>query len=388
MPYRILILDTEFEMGGKEKKLFDFIRRTDRSRYQIAVCCLKQGGYFKSKIEALGVRFYDGLLRHKYDALSFGRFRSIVKAERTQIIYTFSHPVTVIFSFVARALGLVDRVVVSYHATGREDGGRMVPAYLLPMLRRADMLLAVAEMQKRQLVDVEHLPADRIHVIHNGVDTTAYHAPEGNERAVARDALRLPREGVVLVTVASLKPAKNIDVLLRASADWLGSHADARLVLVGDGPDRAALESLAERLGVRERVLFTGVRDDIPDILRAADTLVLPSKWGTETFPNVVLEAMASGLAVITTDVGSVREMVEVDASALVVPPDDEAALRGAIERVAGDAAVRDALGRHGRVIAEARFSLEAMCRRREAVFDALLAPRPPAGARHLENDQ
>jgi glycosyltransferase involved in cell wall biosynthesis len=102
----------------------------------------------------------------------------------------------------------------------------------------------------------------------------------------------------------------------------------------------------------------------------------------------VVLEAMASGLAVITTDVGSVREMVEVDASALVVPPDDEAALRGAIERVAGDAAVRDALGRHGRVIAEARFSLEAMCRRREAVFDALLAPRPPAGARHLENDQ
>ncbi|HET6348076.1 MAG TPA: glycosyltransferase family 4 protein [Candidatus Krumholzibacteria bacterium] len=388
MPYRILILDTEFEMGGKEKKLFDFIRRTDRARYQISICCLKQGGYFKPRIEGLGVRFYDGLLRHKYDALSFRRLRTILKAERTQIIYTFSHPSTVIFSFMARALGLVDRVVVSYHATGREDGGRMVAGYLLPMLRRADMLLAVAEMQKRQLVDVEHLPAGIIQVIHNGVDIDAYHAAEGNERARARDALGLPREGVVLVTVASLKSAKNIDVLLRASAGWLRSGADARLVLVGGGPDRAALESLAEQLGVRDRVLFTGVRDDIPDILRAADALVLPSKWGTETFPNVVLEAMASGLAVITTDVGSVREMVEVNASALVVPPDDEAALKDAIERVAGDAALRSSMGRRGRAIVEARFSLDAMCRRREAVFETLLAPHPAAGARLSGNDQ
>ena len=265
MPYRILILDTEFEMGGKEKKLFDFIRRADRSRFQIAVCCLMRGGYFKSKLEALGVPFYDNLLRNPYDALAFRSLRAVIRAEKTQIIYTFSHPSTVIFAYLARLSGLVERFIVSYHATGREEGGRMIPTYLLPMLRRADLLLAVAEMQKDHLVRAEGLPADKIRVIHNGVDTIAYHPADAHERARARHELGLAPDSVVLVSVASLKPAKNIDVLLRAAADRLRATAPTRLLLVGDGPDRGGLEALAVTLGVRDRVVFAGLRDDIPD---------------------------------------------------------------------------------------------------------------------------
>ena len=265
MPYRILILDTEFEMGGKEKKLFDFIRRADRSRFQIAVCCLMRGGYFKSKLEALGVPFYDNLLRNPYDALAFRSLRAVIRAEKTQIIYTFSHPSTVIFAYLARLSGLVERFIVSYHATGREEGGRMIPTYLLPMLRRADLLLAVAEMQKDHLVRAEGLPADKIRVIHNGVDTIAYHPADAHERARARHELGLAPDSVVLVSVASLKPAKNIDVLLRAAAKL----ADARPRRTGScwsetGPIAALSSRWRRALGVRDRVVFAGIRDDIP----------------------------------------------------------------------------------------------------------------------------
>jgi glycosyltransferase involved in cell wall biosynthesis len=131
-------------------------------------------------------------------------------------------------------------------------------------------------------------------------------------------------------------------------------------------------------------VTFAGVRDDVANVLRACDVLVLSSRVGTETFPNVVLEAMATGLPVITTDVGSVREMVEDGRSALVVPVEDEAALREAIERLVGDAGLRSAFGARGRAIVDARFRIETMCAARESLFEELLAG---AGAPDRESE-
>jgi glycosyltransferase involved in cell wall biosynthesis len=379
MPYRVLILDTEFEMGGKEKKLFDFIRRTDRSRFEISVCCLKQAGYFRSKLEALGVRVYEGMLHHRFDALAFRGLEQVLRAERTQLVYTFAHPVTVIFAYLAKLRRLTERAVVSYHATGNPEDGRQVPVYLLPLLRRMDLILAVAESHKEYLVRVEGLPRDRIRVIHNGVDTEAYRPARGTERTEIRSALGLADDAIVFMAVSSLKPLKRLDLLLNAAAPTL-RRENARLVIVGRGPERDRLTRLAEESRIADRVVFTGMRDDVDTMLRAADVLVLSSR--TEAFPNVVLEAMATGLPVVTTDVGSVREMAVHEASALIVPPEDESALGAAIERIAGDAALRGRLGARGREIVEARFRIEAMCAAREALFVELLSPG--ASARDL----
>ena len=336
-------------MGGKEKALFQFISRTDRNRYRIAVCCLKSGGYFKPRLEAMGVPFYDGLLHHRFDALAFRQFEAILKKERTQIIYTFSHPNTVIFAYLAKLRGLVSSVIVSYHATGHAKGGRGVPVYLLPLLRRADALVAVANAHRDYLVQAEGLPRDKFHVIHNGVDASVYRPGAEDERLAVRRALGLDAHHRVIMTVASLKPLKRLDLLLRSVTPVFADHPDARLVMVGDGPDRAELEALARSLGIGDRVVLTGVRDDVDALLRAADVFVLSSR--TEAFPNVVLEAMATGLPVVTTDVGSVREMVEDGASALVVAPDDEAALSGAIRRLLEDAVLRSRFGVRGRAV-------------------------------------
>ena len=136
-------------MGGLEKKLYEFLQRSDRARFRYAVCCLKEGGHFKPGIEALGIPFYENLLHHRFDALAFRGLEQVLRRERSELIYTFTNPNTVLFSYLARVRGLVKRVVVSYHATGNAEDGRQVPRYLLPLVRRFDALVALAEEHRR-----------------------------------------------------------------------------------------------------------------------------------------------------------------------------------------------------------------------------------------------
>jgi len=374
MTRRILILDNEFDMGGKEKSLVQFIAHADRKRFHFAMCCLKSGGYFKEALMAMGVPFYDGILRHRFDATGFFGLTRVLRSERPDLIYTFSHPNTVIFSYLAKQRGLADRVVVSYHAMGDTGGTRQVVPYLLPLLRRADALLAVAEIQKDYLVETERLPRDKIRVIHNGVDTSKFQAPTAAERSAIRKELGLGDHEIAIISVASLKPLKRIDALLTAAAGLARAGEAVRVIVVGDGSERAALEKLAAELGIEASVSFLGLRDDVERVLKASDVFVLASR--TEAFPNVVLEAMATGVPVIATDVGSVREMVEPDASALIVSPGDDAALAAALRRLAGDAALRARLGARGREIVNERFRFDVMCAKREELFEELIAKR------------
>jgi glycosyltransferase involved in cell wall biosynthesis len=366
-------------MGGKEKLLYEFIARADRNRFRIAVCCLRPGGYFKEKIVALGVPFYDDLLRHRFDALAFRQLESVIRAEKTEIVETFAHPNTVILSFLARLRVLVERVVVSYHAVATDTRGGIVRPYLRPILRRMDGHIAVAEVQKRQLVEREGLPGENVRVIYNGVDTRAFRPAEGGERTSLRRALGLSETDVVLMAVGSLKPVKGIDVLLRSLVPVMRAHAPVMLVVVGDGPDRGALEALARELGIAERVRFAGLRADVDAWLRTADALVLSSR--SEALPTVLLEAMATGLPVVATNVGGVGEIVEAERSGALVAAEDVDALGSALARVVADEPLRRTWGARGRAVVESRFRIETMCENRMAFFEALLSSSHAHGA-------
>jgi glycosyltransferase involved in cell wall biosynthesis len=231
--------------------------------------------------------------------------------------------------------------------------------------------LAVAEAQRRYLVDVEGIPGDRVHLIYNGVDADQYRPAAPGECQAMRRELGVPGDALVLMAVGSLKPLKGFDAMIRAATPVLRSRQDARLVLVGDGPQRDQLHTLAHGQGIADQVVFTGLRDDVHAVLRAADVLVLSSR--TEVLPTVVLEAMATGLPVVATRVGGVPEIVEHERNAIIVPPDDEASLQAALERVAASPELRRTLGARGRAIVETRFRLERMCAEREALFAKLL---------------
>jgi glycosyltransferase involved in cell wall biosynthesis len=171
--------------------------------------------------------------------------------------------------------------------------------------------------------------------------------------------------------VATLKPLKRIDLLLEAARAVLEDTHDVTFVIVGEGGEHDRLASQAVSLGIADQVVFTGFRNDIGRILRSSDLFVLPSR--TEAFPNVVLEAMASGLPVVATDVGSVGEMVEDGRSGVMVPAGDVGALQEAVKALLGDTERMRAFGDRGRKIVEEKYTLEQMCSKREALFSELL---------------
>lgn len=372
-PHSVLVLNDSFDMGGVEKKLYQFITRLDSSQFRMTLCCTKEGGLFKEAFVRLGLPCYEHLLRHKYDAFAYRKLARIIRKHQVQTIYTFAHPSTLIFGTMARRFGSVEKLIVSFHASGSASGGLLLRGYQRYLLRTADTLVAVAESHKRYLVAVEKLDHRKIVVINNGVDTREYRPGPPNE--VVREELGIRRGATVVATVASLKRLKNIHLLLEAAGEIAKDTDDVHYLIVGEGPDRGELEALASKLGIRDQVTFTGFREDVPDLLRLSHVFVLPSR--TEVFSNAILEAMASGLAIVATDVGSSFELVRSGENGFLVPSEDPTALASALRELLGNPEMLRNFGQKSRRIVEAEYTLESMCERRARLFREVACKTP-----------
>lgn len=186
----------------------------------------------------------------------------------------------------------------------------------------------------------------RIHTIHNGIDTRKYGKPRPDRPEGAP---------IELIAVAHLIRHKGVHRLLEAFAELEGGPM--RLTIVGDGPDEQWLRERAETLQLGERVRFLGLRHDVPELLDASDVFVHTSE--VEAFGYTIAEAMATGLAVIASDVGGVPELIVNGEHGLLVPPKDVAALREALRKVAESPELRAHLSERSRQRIKERFSLQ-----------------------------
>lgn len=243
-------------------------------------------------------------------------------------------------------------------------------------LRGTDNLATVTTTNSsrcaRGLVDRRVVPADRLVVVPNGIDARPYRT-DASRRAAVRAALGL-RDGEFLwLSVGRLYEQKDHASLLHALAYPAWSRPT--VAIAGDGPLRRQLESLGAQLRIDPPVLFLGLRRDVPDLLGAADGMVLSSAW--EGSPNVVLEAMAAGVPVVATDVGGVPELVRSGETGFVVPPHDARALSIAMGLVmALPIEARRNMGAWAREFVECRHSLDAMRRSWFATLDRCGAGR------------
>ena len=238
-----------------------------------------------------------------------------------------------------------------------------------PVLGRLPSAVFAVSSDLRHYMTLEGFAARRVRVIHNGVDPGL--PPTRADRDAARRACGLTARTPVIGAVGRLDPVKDLDTLVRAFATLRHAHPALRLLVVGDGPERAGLEERASALGVGSAVSFLGYRADARQILPALDVYVNSSLH--EGVSLTILEAMAAAVPVVATSVGGTPEVVADDETGVLVPSRSPVALASAVSHLLVNPDRRAQLGRAGRSRVERLFSLDAMTARYLDVYRGLV---------------
>jgi glycosyltransferase involved in cell wall biosynthesis len=297
------------------------------------------------------------------------RFHRLLRAERPDLLLTYA--------WGAVEWGLANRLPPVCRHLHFEDGfgpdeavGRHFRRriwFRRAALARPTEVIVPSRLLESIALESWRLPRGRVRFVPNGIDCARF--------AVAPDGHAVPsrRDGELLIgSVGTLRREKNFGRLVRAFAA-LPADPSARLVLIGDGPDRLALEALARELGVADRVVFTGNMMNPERVLGLLDVFAISSD--TEQMPLSLLEAMAAGRAVVSTDVGDVKAMVTDENRRLVVPREDEAALTSALHRLLGDATLRRRLGNANRERAAREYDEGVMLATYDTLFEGFSRP-------------
>jgi glycosyltransferase involved in cell wall biosynthesis len=231
---------------------------------------------------------------------------------------------------------------------------------------------AVSRAVKESAVRDLGIPADRITVIERGRDPARLRVADPVRRERARRRLGLSERDEVLVTVGRQEFQKGQRYLIEAMAELSGIRPNMVLVIVGRrGHASEELERVWRETELGDRIRFLGFTEDVPEILAAADLFVFPSLY--EGLPGAVIEAMASGLPIVASDIDATREVLEPGRNALLVPPASASHLAGGILRLLCEGETRRRFGSRSRAIFEERFTLQGSVLRMAALYERVL---------------
>ena len=376
-PHRIGYVIGGLGKGGAEYQLAELLRGLDRERFAPCVFVLETGGYWVEPIRALGVPVVEIPRRGSADVSRLVRLRRALRDFAPEVLHTVLWPGNSYGRLASLGLRIPVVIAAERNAIARPVWQVLVERALD---RGTDAYLVNCAAVAAVLEQREGVARDKIRIIPNGIDLGRL-PPFVADRRAARVASGLIAERRLVAQVGRLAAQKDHPTFLRAAAAVSAAVADVDALVVGDGEERAALEALAQGLGLGGRVRFLGLRHDVPALLGAVDVLALTSRF--EGFPNVVLEAMATGAVVVAADVGGCRELVTPEETGLLVPPGAPEAFAAAILRVLGDAALARRLALAARRRVETEFTLDAMVRRTESAYAELLraSGRPLAAA-------
>jgi sugar transferase (PEP-CTERM/EpsH1 system associated) len=298
------------------------------------------------------------------------RLARLLRRERVDLVQ--AHQYTPFF-YAAAARLLAPRAAVLLTEHGRHQPDYPRPKRKLAnrlLLRRRDRVVAVGQAVREALVANDGFPAQRVGVIYNGIDLTPFAAPR-DDRGTIRREMGAGDDEFVILQVARLDYLKDHATAVRTLARVLPHLPDARLVLVGEGPELQAIEEVVRQHGVGAQIRFLGLRKDVARLLSGADLFLLTSV--SEGIPLTVIEAMAAGLPVVSTRVGGLPEVVVEGRTGLLEPAGDHAALGRAVCRLAAEPALRREMGHLGRERAETVFSEELMLAQYGALYREML---------------
>lgn len=368
------LVASTLEVGGAEHVTADVVRRLPCERFRVELFFLREAGVVGRALVSEGFVAIERLLAGAREPAALLKLARLFRRYRPDVVYCLDHHDAMTLGRLAGLACGARGMIVASHATGLVGKRNVFGPVDRLLMDFTGRVVAVSRMHARYLHEREGLPVSIVRVIENGIDLDAYPPVDDERRRAARRDLGLADDERVVTMVAAMRPEKAHEALLTAARELRDDGIAITVLLAGDGARRAALEQTARTLGLESSVRFLGVRKDVARLLHACDVAVLPSRGVVETLPLAVIEAMAVGVPVVASAVGSVRELVRDRETGYLIPPADALALAERIAHILAEPARAREVAERGRAAVRARFGIERTARGYENLFEELAA--------------
>jgi glycosyltransferase involved in cell wall biosynthesis len=393
-PIRVLRVIARLNVGGPALHVSYLTSELDKIGYQTLLVAgrVSEGeGSMEYAAQARGIEpVYVPSLQREIspiaDAAAVAKILGLIREFRPQVLHTHTAKAGTVGRTAALLAGRArpqavvhtfhGHVLRGYFGAAKTEGFRLLERRLA---RASDALIAVSPEVRDDLVRLGIAPESKISVIRLGLDLASRVATAPGAGEQLRATLDIPDDAFVVGWLGRMTEIKRVDDLVRAFADVA---PDAHLLLVGDGPLRPRLETLARELRLDARVHFVGFRNDVGAVYAACDAVALTS--ANEGTPVTVIEALAAGVPVVATDVGGVADVVDADRSGYLAPPGDTAAVASALRRLAADPAARKRMGAAGHADVIERYSVPRLVHDVDLLYRDLLGRVPRRTPRAL----
>ncbi len=367
---RIVHVVDSLERGGLERVVADLAVEQRRAGHEVVVFSILDTGGFRAEVESAGVPVRIGGKRKAFDVAVLRALRASLGAPRADIVHAHNFTPNYYTATALFGRARAPTHVVTCHDMGTRLTDRKLRWFFSLSLKRTRRAAMVSAQVYHYYVDSGLVRAERAVTITNGIPVARFR-PTAERRRRAREALGLAESALVVGCVGRLVAIKNHALLLECLPRLAAQYPDLVVVLIGGGNLEAMLRARAAELGLAERVRFAGERSDVTDLLPAFDVFAQPSL--SEGLSIALLEASASGLPIVATDVGGNREIVRAGVTGLLVPSGDAVALGAALDALLADPSRRRAYGVAAAKWAEDHASVATMRTRYDELYrDAL----------------
>lgn len=361
---RLMIITHDLAIGGLQQVVVNICKTIDRSKFEVFVLCLRNLGEYVSEVEEMGIEVLSIPKKGTgTDYWSFLKVGKILREKKIDIIHT--HNTQPLFDGTMGALfSGVKTIVHTDHARGAASSKRWEYIERL-MSKFVYRFVAVSDDTAQKLIKYQKISSKKITTIMNGIDGDKYQIDFDENRL--RSELIGDREGPVIGLGVRLAEQKGIHYLLQAMPEVIKRFPDITLLIAGKGPLEAQLKGVADDLDISDNVRFVGPRLDLHQILKIFDIYVLPSLW--EGLPMVLLEAMAAGCPIISTDVGGIYMAITNGVNGTLVPPQKPQKLSSAIIDLLSNDNLRRSYSLSGMDIFKQKFSARTMTQQYEKLY-------------------
>lgn len=370
---KVLQIVDGYRMGGAENKLLELIERLDQKKYEIILANVGPEGPLQPRFEALGVEIFNCPRKFAFDPMPLFRLHRFIRRRRIDVVQTTLFWADFIGTIAAKLAGaplVLSWETVSHEGDPYHNNFQRRTGYKF-MARFNDLIVAVSHEVKHSLITRRKIPAEKIQVIHYGVDLDKFHPNGKDVTGSLRRSFGFAPDDFLIGIVARLEPWKGHSIFVEAFAKIAADYPQVKVVFVGDGSLKLSLQAQVQSAQLQDRIRFLGVRQDVADILNTIDLFVLPSRPG-EGLPNVLLEAMACKKPVIATNVGGVPELVRNGENGYVVPSGNVDALASAMEKIISDKRHLRQLAENALKTVTDEFSLRNQLQAFEKIYDSV----------------